>query len=81
MTRHGRWCWQSIVALVAVTLGMGPSRSSDAQNFKVIPPRLNKAQANVLGGQVAAILRVLRRLMRRRSSSSTTTSKAISIRQ
>ena len=57
MTRHGRWCWQSIVALIAVTLGMGLSRSADAQNYKVIAPRIDGAQYKILSGQVAAILR------------------------
>jgi hypothetical protein len=57
MTRHGRWCWQSIVALVAVAVCWGASQRVDAQDFKVIPPRINGAQVNVLGGQVATILR------------------------
>ncbi len=57
MTRHGRWCWQSIVTLIAVIFGVSMTRAVDAQDFKVIPPRIDGAQYKVLSGQVATILR------------------------
>jgi hypothetical protein len=57
MTRHGRWCWQSIVALIAIAVCVSMTRSADAQDFKVIAPRIDGAQVKVLSGQVATILR------------------------
>lgn len=57
MKRHGHLWWQSIVTAVALILSVGAMRPALGQNYKVIPPRVNEAQAKVLGGQVATILR------------------------
>lgn len=56
MTLHGRLCWQSVVAALAV-VAAAHSQPAAGQNYKVIEPRVNEAQAKVLGGQVATILR------------------------
>jgi hypothetical protein len=77
MTRHvrlcwGRLCWQSIVVAIAVVAFSGAQRVA-AQNFKVLAPTVNEAQARVLSGQVANALR--------NESNSTNTSRVISIRR
>src|SRR5687767_14726746 len=57
MTRHGRLCWQSIVAAVVVTIGFSGAQPVSGQNYKVLAPSVNEGQAKALSGQVANALR------------------------
>jgi hypothetical protein len=57
MTRHGRLCWQSIVAAVVVAIGFSGSQPVSGQNYRVLAPSVNEAQAKALSGQVANALR------------------------
>jgi hypothetical protein len=50
--------WRSIsILLLTLAVGVLSAPVADAQNWKVIPPRVNPAQVNILRGQVATILR------------------------
>jgi hypothetical protein len=57
MDRNGRTHWRSIFAAIALVGLSWEAPPASAQGYKVIQPRINEAQAKVLSGQVATILR------------------------